>query len=1023
MPAAVLTAAPVFAADEKPDAKGVEFFEANIRPVLIEKCYSCHSLATKAKGGLLLDTRESTLRGGGSGPAIVPGKPDESLLYKAIAYAQADLQMPPAAKLPAAQISAIRAWIQMGAPDPRDKPPAGAGAGVLNGMTPKAKSHWAFKPLKKVEVPNPPDDVQWPGWTKNAVDRFVLASLQAKRIAPSATAPRATLIRRLSYDLLGLPPTTLEMKAFVNDKSPDAWEKVVDRMLASPHYGERWGRHWLDSARYSDTTGNDDDGGSMRISDYRFPYAWTYRDYVVKAFNDDKPYNQFLIEQIAADKLPDVKPNDERLAALGFLTVGKRFANNDDTIDERIDALTKSTMGLTVACARCHDHKFDPIPTADYYALHGVFDSLYEPEEKPQLATEAKEDDRVQFAMKLATLESKNRDVIYKILRDRLTQFQDGAEGYLQIALLPNRSPRRADLAKQYKINPDEREIFDSLRIGGDHPVLGPFQQLARVPDDSFADKSAELIPRILKDKNYNPLVTAMLRDLKPQSLLDLAKAYGSLFAKAKQSTPDYFRERSTAGNKIVPVDAAMEQIINTPYFIPAADDISTAPQQAEYFSSRKLMKERWQRAIELDGSERRLLFAAINELRLTEKGATPAAMIIGDKANPRNSRIFIRGERSRLGAEAPRQFLEIAAGPGRQPFKEGAGRLELARAIADKQNPLTARVMVNRVWMYHFGEGFVRSPDDLGNMSETPSHPELLDYLSGWFMERGWSVKQLHKLILMSKTYQQDSETRFDGEEGNPDNRLLWRSNLRRLDFEAIRDSMLQLTGKMDTTVGGQPANITDEPYSYRRSVYGFVDRLNLSDLMSQFDFANPEMTNTKRITTIVPQQALFFMNNALPVEVARQIAARQSVTNAPDDVARVEAIYEVLFQRAPKEREIAMAGAFIQKATEIYDKKVPDASAAGKEGKKEGKMVWKDGKMVWEAKKPVKEAPKHIGTMMMQMDPKAEIDMGKMSEMARNKFAVMKNEGDLVERKPLTPWELYVQALLYSNEFVYVN
>ncbi len=546
------------------------------------------------------------------------------------------------------------------------------------------------------------------------------------------------LIRRVTYDLTGLPPTPMEVRAFVNDDAPDAWDRLVDRLLASPRYGERWGRHWLDSARYSDTRGDLGNNGRQKLEDYRFPYAWTYRDYVVKSFNEDKPYDKFLIEQIAADRLPGIQKDDPRLAALGFITVGKRFDNEDDTIDERIDTITKATMGLTVSCARCHDHKFDPIPTADYYALHGVFNSLDEPYEKPELQFVSEDPDqaqrqRVEFALKLADLELENRKAIFSILQDRSKQFREKTEGYLMLSVTSGRDPKRGDYERQYKINPDrEREMFSSLRFNPNHPVLGPFSQASRLPENAFAQKWVETMPAFLTDakKNFNPLVVETLKDLKPQSLLDVAKAYVELFARAQVESDAFFEARMTSGKTGVPVDKSMAQLLHTPFFIPAADNIATATQQYRYFTSRDGVEEGWQAPIAIDESADRLKFPAINTLRLADKGTIPGAMVINDSPKPRDSNIYVRGERFRKGDIVPRQFLEIASGPDRKPFKEGSGRLELAQAIVDPNNPLTARVAVNRIWMQHFGEGFIPTPDDLGNMSLPPANQDLLDYL-----------------------------------------------------------------------------------------------------------------------------------------------------------------------------------------------------------------------------------------------------------------------------------------------------
>src|SRR3954469_1404808 len=402
-----------------------QFFEAKIRPILTANCYKCHSVEQgKAKGKLTLDTRDGLLKGGENGQVVTPGEPDKSKLITAVTYNDPDLQMPPKGeKLADKDIADLVAWVKMGAPDPRVTAPGGE---KLPGLTDKARAHWAYQPVKDPPVPSVHDTA----WVRTPVDNFILTKLDQAEMKPSPQAGKETLIRRATYDLIGLPPTPEEVHAFVQDQSPNAFEKVVDRLLASPHYGERWGRYWLDSARYSDTSGIEKNN---RKEDYPYANAWTYRDYVIKAFNDDKPYDRFLMEQIAADKLPDA--DKDSLAALGFITVGKRFQNPNDTIDERIDTLTKSTLGLTVACARCHDHKFDPIPTAHYYPLHGVFVSTVEPDEKPLVGKPPASADYQDYLKRVAEIEQKNRDTYFTYVQNKSTEFREKADIYLLTSL------------------------------------------------------------------------------------------------------------------------------------------------------------------------------------------------------------------------------------------------------------------------------------------------------------------------------------------------------------------------------------------------------------------------------------------------------------------------------------------------------------------------------------------------------------------------------------------------------------
>lgn len=959
------------------DRAKTEFFERRVRPLLAERCEKCHSAAEgKAKGDLTLDSRSGWEKGGEHGPALVAGKPADSLLLKAVSYTDDDLRMPPkkeGGKLRDEEIAVLRQWIADGAVDPRT-----GGAKRLTGLSPEARAHWAFQPVKPVTPPSVKDS----SWVKNDVDAFILAKLEKNGLTPNPPATGEALIRRATYDLIGLPPTVEEVQAFLSDTSPQAFEKVVDRLLASPHYGERWARHWLDTARYSDTTGLSGDGGKNRYQDYRYEYAWTYRDYVIRSINADKPWNTFLTEQLAADQLPDIQPNDPRLAALGFLTVGKRFDSGDDLIDERIDATTKGMLGLTVSCARCHDHKFDPIPTADYYSLHGIFANLTEPYEQPELPGTADPGERASFRHQLGELEAKNRAIFYRFVERKNTEFQRRAEGHLMIATQKGRSPARQAIAREYLLYPEDPEIIKGLRLSPEHPVLGIFARLNRIPTNDFVAKAPEVIAKALADRKapVNRLVAEAFAGLKPASMTDVARVYGRLFAAVPANTATLVQLRSKEPGAGGLDDPALTELAQTPYYIPPYAELATTEKLQSYLSGSP-GKKPWEAAPPFEQKTlNSFVFSAINQLRLTHPGAPGFAMIVADRPKPADSYVHIRGDRAKKGPVVPRRFLEILSGPDRRPFTRGAGRLELAQAITDPRNPLTARVAVNRVWMHHFGRGFVPTPDDFGNMSEPPSHPELLDYLAADFMAHGWSLRRLHRQIMLSAAYRQSSDNRPDYAARDPENRLVWRANLRRLDFEAIRDSLVWLTGRMDPAVGGKPVNITDEPYSYRRSIYGYVDRLRLSDLMSQFDFSDPEMVNSRRISTIVPQQALFFMNSPMAVDAARHIMSRPEVDDAEGDDGRITAIYRILFQRAPQPRELQWSHETLDKLHQVlYGSERPKT-------------------------------------------PRTAKSVYKKSAVVNNKYAAVQNSGVTVQRGALNAWDSYTQALLCSNEFVYV-
>ncbi len=972
------------AVDVEPTKDQLAFFEGKIRPILKENCYKCHSLEQgKAKGDLTLDTRDGWVKGGKSGAAIEPGDVEKSLLLTAVGYEDADLQMPPKGeKLSAQQIAALTEWVKMGAPDPRKG--TGAIVSKLSGLTDKARQHWAYQPVTKPAQPA----VKNQAWSHTEVDRFILAKLEAAGMVPAPDAEKETLLRRATYDLIGLPPTPREVDAFLADKSSNAFEKVIDRLLASPHYGERWGRYWLDTARYSDTVGGERNL-QKRGMDYRYPYAWTYRDYVIGAFNADKPYDQFIIEQLAADKMPDRK-DDSTLAALGFITVGERFKNPNDVINDRIDVVSKGFLAMTVTCARCHDHMFDPIPTKDYYALHGIFASTLEPELKPVISQPQDQAQLADYRKQLAVLEAENRATFYKFVAEVNGDVQKKIGAIIQVAQYGGRKAggsaedikARVELLNRFKVDRDQLQVVlrNAKRDAG---IFAPARMLMQLSDAEFAEKAPAIVARIAAGNgNVNALVAAAFTDATVATKQDVVAIYEKLFASLAPKLSAYVAAQ-TKNEPLTGWEPALVQLLEMPLDIPSSAKLTT--EKIRDIAGNLPPKIAGRTAF---------AFAKINELELTHPGAPARAMLVADMGTPKNSPVFIRGQAEVRGDVVPRRFLEVLSPEGKPTAfsKENSGRLELAQAIASKTNPLTARVMVNRVWMHHFGEGFVPTPDDLGTQSEPPSHPELLDYLSGYFMDHGWSVKKLHKLIMLARVYQESSQTNPAFETKDPQNRLLWRANIRRLDFEATRDSLLVFSGNLDGSIGGKPINLTDEPYSYRRSVYGYIDRGNLPELMAQFDFSDPDMPNSKRSTSVVPQQALFLMNSPMAVDVARRIIDRPEVAGARDNLGRVFAIYRVIFQRDPKPKEIKLALSFV--GNEMADT-AQNPTAPGMEQKLAAKK-------------------------MERLKAKAQMQGNK------NRYggmAPIKNKGDLIERTPLTPWETYAQALLLSNEAAYVN
>ncbi|HEX8913521.1 MAG TPA: PSD1 and planctomycete cytochrome C domain-containing protein [Humisphaera sp.] len=887
---------------------GVDHFEAKVRPLLVEHCYDCHSAgANKVKGGLRLDSRSGVLRGGDSGkPAVVPGDPDASPLIRAVRRVDPDTAMPPKAPLTDRQVADLVEWVRAGAPDPRGDT---AAAPAVVRTEDRGKGHWAFRP--PVAVAPPP--VRRADWPRNDVDRFVLVRLEAAGLSPSPEADRRTLIRRASFDLTGLPPSPAEVDAFVADPSPDAYEKLVDRLLASPRYGERWGRHWLDLARYSDSK------GYVYDRDERFfVHAHGYRDWVIKALNDDLPYDQFLLRQIAADQIvpasPPGTPGHPDLAAMGFLTIGRRFLGvSQDIIDDRIDVVTRTALGLSVACARCHDHKFDPVPTADYYALYGVFMNGVErtvPLAEPAGDAAAVAAYRAELKRRTDKLDgefAKRRDRLVDLRRQR-------APDYLLASLDADKLPVElfAMVLTETDLNPAvarrwQERFFKLGRSGAFDPVLSPWVALAALSPERFAADAPNALAAMAadRDKPVNPRVAAALAARPPASMRDVAATYGKVLAEADAAWRALVKK--DPATKVLP-DAdqeALRQVLYGPAS-PMNIPVAAAGTEAEVY---------------FDEPSRVVLAKAqaeVDRLNISSPAAPPHAVILADVAEPRDARVLRRGNPATPGEEVPRRFLGLVAGfgPERKPFTQGSGRLELARAIIDPANPLTARVMVNRVWAHHFGAGLVTTPSDFGTRAEPPSHPELLDFLATRFVADGWSLKRLHREVLLSATYRQASGAVPAARAIDPGNRLLWRQNRSRLDFESTRDALLATTGELDLTAGGRAVELFAPPFSTRRAVYGKIDRQYLPGVLRVFDFANPDLHVPTRPDTTVPQQALFFMNSPFVVGRAKALARRPEVAKAPAPAERVRQMYRLVYQRDPTPGQVAAALAFVTDA-----------------------------------------------------------------------------------------------------------
>lgn len=796
-----------------------DFFETKVRPVLEKNCFSCHTQSRL--GGLAMNSREDLLKGGNSGPAIVSGDPAASLLVRAITHEHERFKMPPSGnKLDEASIGAIRTWIRDGAVWP-----AGPKTGPKPFMVTEAqRGWWAFQPVKMPEAPA----VKNKAWVKSPIDSFILAALEAKNMKPAGVADRRTLIRRVTLDLTGLPPTAEEIDAFLADKSPGAFAKVVDRLLASPHYGERWGRIWLDVARYSDDKLNS-------TMDEPRPNAFRYRDWVVAAFNKDMPYDTFVKAQIAGDLMGD----PAMVAGTGLYGLSPEFQ------DDRVDVTTRGFLALTVACAQCHDHKFDPIPTKDYYSLLGVFNSSKQNEYPLTGEAEVKA-----WKEKKAALDK---------AKETLNAFYARQAEQLSEIL--------AAKADRYLLAAQDKGPFDGLdaeTIQRFRKYLEKKDRLAKIDSDPNVFRS-DLIAvqeekKDIDDKNNIRLGGSKeRRDLSQADLLSLAPDKFYLWR-------DFYR---TGGV------------------------FHYGPGKIERF-----LEGQWREHLDLLKQ-----IVSVAEKALPEQYPFLHALAEGDK--PKNERIYIRGNRANLGDEAPRGWLTILSAKAEPPrFEHGSGRMELAERIAARDNPLTPRVMVNRIWQGHFGEGIVRSTSNFGRLGEMPSHPELLDWLAAKFLEKDWSVKAMHREILLSATYQ------MAGGNAEGENRLLEQFPERRLDAESLRDSILAVSGRLDAAVGGKPFPLEDVQQT-RRTMYGYISRRHTDTMLNLFDFPNPNATSEKRSVTDVPLQRLFLLNSELMADSAEALDKR--ITGATPE-ERIRKGYRTILGRAPVKSELDLGLQYVR-------------------------------------------------------------------------------------------------------------
>ena len=852
----------------QPDGTGAEFFEKKIRPVFVTRCYACHSsTASKIQGGLQLDSREFLRKGGNSGSPITPGDPDSSLLIKALRYRDPNLKMPPGKALPPEVVADFEQWVRMGAPDPRTEAPKTKASN-------KSRDWWSLKRPVRPEVPEAADKK----WAQTPVDNFILAKLAEVKLKPSAAADKRTLIRRASYDLIGLPPTQAEIDEFANDTSPNAFEKVVDRLLRSPQYGVRWGRHWMDVSRYADTADGPD----------RFAFSYTYRDWVIRAFNEDMPFDQFAKKQIAADQLQPIDTRD--LAALGFITLGRSVPKGEhDMIDDRIDAITRGFLGMTVTCARCHDHKFDPIPTRDYYSFYGIIANSAEPVEYPLLQPE---DPNSPLVHQYRQGMERRLEILNEFKTKRhaqlVAEFRQAA--WISRYLLGAQAASSMDNAQIEALSRDSdfnlymlrrwREYLHAARERQD-PVFAMWNVFAAIPMDQFASRSAQALQG--GPPNANLELKKAFAENPPASMNDVAKTYGEVLAKVDSP------ERNASA------DAEALRLVlrgdGAPTNVPLQDFVEI-------------------RGAGGDDNILRGLEGAIREweAEFSYRAITPRAMALQEPVKLVPAHVFVRGNPNNPGTATPPHFLS-ALDDEERPFMHGSGRIDLANAIADRNNPLTARVIVNRVWQWHFGRGLVNSPSDFGTRGDPPTHPKLLDYLAMRFMDEGWSIKKLHKWIMLSSAYQQSSADRPDARAADPENKLVWRMSRQRLDFESLRDSVLYVSGQLDLTVGGLPFSLTAQPVVQRRTIYAYIQRGHLPGELSAFDFATPEAHVPQRFLTTVPQQALYLMNSPFVMEEAKHLVARREIHSASNGRGRVDSLYHAIFGRAATNYEAQLA------------------------------------------------------------------------------------------------------------------
>ncbi|MDA1137720.1 MAG: DUF1553 domain-containing protein [Planctomycetota bacterium] len=901
----------------------IEFFERTVRPLLAQKCYECHSArAEKLRANLRLDYRDGWAKGGDSGPALVPGEPEASLIIKAVRYTDKDLQMPPKEKLSNEQVNVIFEWIKMGAPDPRkSEEPIQKEEGI---DLEKGRQFWSFQPIRKPQLPSAINTA----WPRSEIDRFILAQLETENIAPVPDADRLTLIRRAFFVLTGLPPSPKAIDDFLADKSGEAFEKVVDRLLHSPDYSECWARHWLDVARFAESSGG---GRSLML-----PEAWRYRDYVIDAYDKDKPFNRFVKEQIAGDLMPSENEvqRSGQVIATAFLALGPTNYEQQDkellrmeVVDEQIEATGRAFLGMSLGCARCHDHKFDPVPTSDYYAMAGIFRST-------KTLTPGNVSGYVRQDIYKGTEEWKEWES-HMALEKELAELTKAAQFKLQKlggkVAQPGRTLKKASELPGIVIDDPEAELVGDWMESTYTPgYIGDnyIHDQSEAKGSKFVNYSPDLpaagvyevrvsyTPGTNRPTNTPVTVqfkggskTILINQKKPPPIDGSFISLGSFEFEAGRS------QRVTISNENAP-GAVIADCVQ--FLAEGADSIAD-PQTLAKTPPVKDVSPETVAVKQARAAAQEEVDALNGKLAQLRKSApsTPKAMSVQDESTPSDWHIHIRGGIRNLGPRVPRGFLRAAMPADRkvQIAENQSGRLELADWLSSPENPLTARVYVNRVWHHLFGTGLVRTTDNFGSMGERPSHPELLDYLAARFIDEGWSTRKLIRQIMLSRTWQLSVRTSLEVQKLDPENRLLSHAHRRQLDAEALRDSILHISGELDTTRGGLTINKIEQydlSYSHnskRRGIYVPAFRNALLDIFEIFDYPNPNLVAGRRTRSTLPTQALFLMNSPFVLGQSQSAAAKFMAEITGNDSERLTKAYRLTLGRAPTDEERKLA------------------------------------------------------------------------------------------------------------------